>query len=108
MHKDLETRRAVLVMTYGRYLEADRAWTVALSESRAWFPAQSRPNRAAIGNPESPVRRLYERRLRALEQLEIARLKLEVAKRRLADRMPPAPAGSIHVARLSARLIPRG
>ena len=108
MHKDLEIRRAVLVTTYRRYLEADRAWTVALRETRAWFPAQSRPNRAAIGNPDSPVRRLYERRQRALEQLEIARLKLEVAKRRLAVRTPPASAGSIRVRLVSGPITPRG
>ncbi len=86
MHKDLQARRAVLVTIYRRYLEADRAWTVALRESRAWFPAGSRPGPTTIGNPDSPLRLVFDRRARALEQLQIARLKLEVAKRRLAIR----------------------
>ena len=86
MHKDLQARRAVLVTIYRRYLEADRAWAVAQRETRAWFPPQSRPGRATIGNPNSPLRLIFERRARALEQLQIARLKLEVAKRRLALR----------------------
>ena len=108
MHKDLETRRAVLVTTYRRYLDADRAWTAALSETRAWFPASSRPHRGAIGDPDSPVRRLYERRQRALEQLEIARLMMGAGKRRLAARMPPASAGSVRIRLLSGRITPRG
>jgi len=108
MHKDLKFRRAVLVTIYRRYLEADRAWTVALRETRQWFPAQSRPYRVTIGNPDSPVRRVYERRQRALEQLAIARLKLEEAKRRLAMKRPPSSAGGLDHARLSLRIIPRG
>jgi hypothetical protein len=91
MHKDLETRRLVLLTTYRRYLEADRAWTVALAEVRAWFPAQARPYRTAIGDPGSPVRQLWERRERALLHLEIARGKLEEARRRLAARRAASP-----------------
>ena len=34
----------------------------ALREMEGWFPPQSRPYRTAIGDPGSPVRRLYERR----------------------------------------------
>lgn len=86
MHADLEVRRRVLAITYRRYLTADRAWSEALREVRAWFPRGSGPNRAPIGDPGSPVRRLYERRERALLQLQAARQQLESAKRRLRGR----------------------
>jgi len=32
MHAELTTRRRVLLLTYRRYLEADRAWEMALEE----------------------------------------------------------------------------
>ncbi|MDT8325919.1 MAG: hypothetical protein RQ750_00840 [Roseovarius sp.] len=86
MHKDLLTRRRVLLVTYRRYLDADRAWTVALREVKTWFPAASRPGVSTIGNPGSPMRRLFEQRERALLQFETARLKLEAARRRFAAR----------------------
>ena len=86
MHADLEVRRRVLLLTYQRYQQADRAWTLALQEMNRWFPAGSRPGAFAIGDPGSPIRRLYERRERALLQMETARLKLEVARERLAAR----------------------
>ena len=66
MHADLETRRRVLLLTYRRYLEADRAWNTALREMRTWFPTTRRPVSAIIGNPGSPIRRLYEQRARAM------------------------------------------
>lgn len=84
MHTDLTTQRRVLMLTYRRYLEADRAWTMALVEARAWFPSSSRPRAWTIGNPDSPMRRLYEQRARAMQQLEVARLKLDVSRQRLA------------------------
>ncbi len=86
MHTDLATNRRVLIVMYHRYQEADRTWNIALSEIRMWFPTESRPNRATIGNPGSPIRRLHEKRERAMFQLEAARLKLEVAKHRLSNR----------------------
>lgn len=86
MHADLSTRRRVLISTYTRYLDADRAWHMALDEMKLWFPATNRPGRSAIGNPGSPIRKLYERRERALLQLEVARFKLDAARQRLAER----------------------
>ena len=86
MHADLVTRRRVLMLTYRRYLQADRAWTVALDAIKGWYPAASRPGAWVIGNPGSPIRRLHERRERALLQLEAARLKLDAARQRLAAR----------------------
>ena len=86
MHADLLTRRRVLISTYRRYLDADRAWHIALDEMKLWFPATSRPGPSVIGNPGSPIRKLYERRERALLQLEVARFKLDAARQRLAER----------------------
>ena len=86
MHTDIVPRRRLLLLTYQRYMAADRAWNVALREMKTWFPAASQPVRSTIGNPGSPIRRLYKNRERAMLQLETARLKLEVAKQRLAAR----------------------
>ncbi len=83
MHPDLETRRRVLIVMYRRYMEADRCWNVALREMRSWFPAENQPNASRIGNPGSPIRRLYEQRKRAMAQLEAARMQLDVARQRL-------------------------
>ena len=86
MHADLVTTRRVLMVTWQRYLDADQAWNMALRDMNLWFPAASRPVPSRIGDPGSPIRRLYERRERALLQLEAMRLKLDAAKRRSAAR----------------------
>lgn len=86
MQSELAMRRRALGITYRRYIEADLAWHTALEEMRVWFPPTDRPNRAAMGNPGSEMRRIYEARARALVQLEAARQKLETARRRLARR----------------------
>ena len=86
MHADLAARRRLLLLAYQRYMEADRSWSVAIEEMRAWFPKES-PNRlCSIGNPGSRIRSLYERRAKAISQLEAARIKLDVGKQRLAGR----------------------
>lgn len=84
IHIELVTRRRVLLMTYRRYLEADRAWDISLRNLNAWVPDENLKGTLAIGSPGSPVRRLYVRRQRALVQLEAVRLKLQVAKQRIA------------------------
>ena len=86
MHPDLVTRRRSLTVTYERYLAADRAWSMAVRDVKLWFPPASQPHHSPIGNPGSPVRRLYEKRERALLQLGTAHLKLAVARQRLAAR----------------------
>ncbi|MDW4498473.1 hypothetical protein R5H30_10815 [Sulfitobacter sp. D35] len=92
MHTDLEKRRRVLVTTYRRYLDADRAWSVAQSEVKAWFPEMTMAHRVTIGDPGSKVRRLYDARSRAMLQFQTARTKLEAARLRLARReATPAP-----------------
>ncbi len=91
MQSELMTRRRVLRLTYERYLEADRAWALALSDMKRWFPSGARPYRAAMGDPGSRMRQLYDQRARALAGLEAARVKLDSARKRLAERQRPAP-----------------
>lgn len=86
MHADLATRRRLLVLTYQRYQEAERAWTLAAREMRSWFPIEDRPTLGTIGSPESMLRRVYDARSRALLQLQAAHQKYEVAKVRLVAR----------------------
>lgn len=83
MRADLELRRRALAAILQRYLDADRALNAASRDMKAWIPPERQPYLTAIGEPGSPIRRLYERRERAVLQLQAARLKLETAKRRL-------------------------
>lgn len=85
MHTDLATRRRVLLLIYQRYTAAEQAWSVAQQETKTWFP-QSHHSPALIGEPGSPIRHLYDQRARAILQLEVARLKLQVARQRLERR----------------------
>lgn len=86
MQVELSTRRRVLLLTYRRYIDADREWAVALREAREWFPEGSRPNRWTIGEPGSRMRRIYDRRERSVLQLQVALEKLKRAERRLEAR----------------------
>lgn len=95
MHSDLATRRRVLLLIFLRYIAAERAWTAAQQEMRTWFPTTNRTNSPRIGDPGSSIRRLYEQRERSIHQLEVARLKLEVAKQRLATRHREARATAV-------------
>lgn len=79
----IKHRRRVLVATYLRFLAADRAWVEATDDARTWVHGTPR-SVATLGAPRSRIRRLYAQRDRALTRLQVARLKLEVARRRLA------------------------
>lgn len=83
MQSALIIRRRLLQVTYLRYVEADRALALALQNMRSRFPPSSLPHRGTIGEPGSQIRRLHERRDRAILQLQVARTKLEIAKARL-------------------------
>ena len=83
MDPELETRRRVLLLAHARYIAAEHAWTKAQREVQSWFPKTQRPTVVTIGNPGSMIRRLHDQRERTILQLEVARIKLEVAKRRL-------------------------
>jgi hypothetical protein len=86
MTPDLEPRRRALAVFYRRYLVADRALRLAQGEALSWFPRGSRPSVPPIGDPGSPVRRLHDRRDRALQLLVVAHVKLHEARRRSARR----------------------
>jgi hypothetical protein len=65
---DLNFRRRVLVVLYRKYLDADLAWVLAQREVLSWFPLGARPAGSLMGNRGSHLRRLCERRDRALSQ----------------------------------------
>ena len=95
MHTDLATHRRVLFVMYQRYQQADRTWNIALREMRMWFPVERRPSRSTIGDPGSPIRRLYEERERSIVRLHAARLKLKIAKERLSKRRQKTTASPV-------------
>ena len=86
MQSDLDLRRRVLLKLYRRYVTADRDWVIETRSAVAWLPEAPPEKLALIGNPGSRVRRLYDRREAALEQLYAARAKLETARQRMAAR----------------------
>ncbi len=90
MHTDLGTRRRVLIVMYQRYLGADRNWNLAQREMRTWFPTEDGPNPLRMGNPGSPIRRLYEQREQAMFQSKAAHVKLYKAWQHL-DKKCPGP-----------------
>ena len=82
MQSDLELRRRVLVKFYRRYAAADRAWQVGAQAAAMWLRDAPPGKLALIGDPGSPVRRLYERREDARQRLYAGRAKLETARLR--------------------------
>lgn len=93
MRPELMTRRRALRLAFERYIEADKTWRDALVGLNDWFPRSANRRPGLIGNPGSPIRRLYDARSRALLRLEVTQVKLATAKRRLAERrareLPP-------------------
>ena len=82
MTSDLNFHRRVLVVLYRKYLDADRAWRLAQTEALSWFPLDTRPEGSLMGNPGSHLRRLYERRDRALSQFMVVYGEIDQARRR--------------------------
>ncbi len=82
MTPDLNFHRRVLVVLYRKYLDADRAWRLAQTEALSWFPLDTRPAGSLMGNPGSHLRRLYERRDRALSQFMVVYGEIDQAPRR--------------------------
>ena len=83
MHPSLQTRHRLVVIAYERYSAADMEWRAGLREASQIVPDVVGRSYWKIGNPGSPMRRLFDQRARALETLAVARLKLRVAKERL-------------------------
>jgi len=75
MRPELELRRRALLSAYHRYLAADRACRLAEKEALSWFPIKNHPSVPPIGHPGSPLRRLHDRRDRAIFRLQLLRLK---------------------------------
>ncbi|MDU8945815.1 hypothetical protein [Ovoidimarina sediminis] len=90
-------RRRVLVISYQRFLAADRAWVEASDAAREWVRGMPK-SVLAIGAPRSRIRSLYSKRERALTRLQVAKLKLEEARVRFEVKqvkVHPALLGSI-------------
>ena len=87
MTPDLNFRRRVLVALYRKYLDADRTWRLAQNEALSWFPLDARPAGSLMGNPGSHLRRLYERRDRALSQFMVVYGEMQRARRREAQQV---------------------
>ena len=81
MKTELLHHRRALMKAYRRYLAADIAWRHAQEDALAWFPSHARPQVPPIGQPGSPVRRLYDRRERALLRFVVIRRTLNELRR---------------------------
>jgi hypothetical protein len=86
MHEHLEVQRRILIVAYRRYLAADQALQAARTAALVWFPEAPPRNTMLIGDPGSRIRRLHDRRERALARLALARQELEAAQRRAQQR----------------------
>lgn len=83
MQSDLSVRRRLYVLSYKRYLAADKDWTAALNAASEIVPNVVGRGYWRLGTSKSRLRRLYLERDRSLQRLMVARLKLNVAKARL-------------------------
>ena len=86
MHTDLQINRRVVINATQSYTRADADWHRGLSHVAEIFPDVLGHGFWQIGNPGSRIRKLYERREQALRHLDVARLKLQTARKRLRDR----------------------
>ena len=69
-----------------RYSRAEADWHKRLIHAAETFPDVVGHGFWHVGNPGSGIRKLYERREQALRRLDVAWLKLQLAKKRLRDR----------------------
>lgn len=86
MQTYLAARRRLLVLSYNRYVVADRVWKQALNTASELVPDVIGRGYWRLGTSRSRLRKLYIERDRALQKMMVARLKLSEAKRRLAQR----------------------
>jgi hypothetical protein len=82
MQRHLDAHRRLLIMAYQRYVVADRALQAARLNAVSWFPEAPARGTMLIGDPGSRIRRLYERRDRALAHLTLAQRVLDEAQDR--------------------------
>ena len=95
MHPNLHVRRRVIIKASQGYTRADQAWHDALVQAAVFVPDVAGKGYWQIGNPGSRIRRFYDERERALQRLQVARLKLQTARDR--SRMQDRHAGSAPV-----------
>lgn len=105
MHEGMENQRRILIIAYRRYLVADRALKAARRAALVWFPDLPPKSAMLIGDPGSPIRRLHDRRQRALARLVLVRQELKTAQGRALPRQGKAPLASAQVTRIEARPI---
>jgi hypothetical protein len=81
MHAYEETHRRVVLLAYHRFLAADRSLREAQSSALDWVPGTISSKTMLMGDAGSPVRKLYERRNRALTRLTMVRRMLDEERR---------------------------
>ncbi|WP_197917261.1 hypothetical protein [Thiosulfatihalobacter marinus] len=86
MHPDLKARRRMVMHTSRAYVAADLSLRRALEDARTLVPDVIDHSIWRIGHPGSRIRRLYDERHRALERMQVACLKFDLARRRLLAR----------------------
>lgn len=82
MKEELLSHRRVLVQAYQRYLDAEDRLYAAQQAALTFFPADSRPQVPPIGQPGSRIRRLHDRRARALARLALLRKMMQDSRSR--------------------------
>lgn len=86
MHPDLRKQRAVLIKASARFERAEADWRAAVTTASKLVPNAHAHSYWSIGSPDSRIRRLYNRRDRALQLFTVAVVKLETARQRLRER----------------------
>lgn len=82
MHGYVGIHRRTVLQAYHRFLAADRSLQEARSAALVWTSERPPQKAMLMGNTGSRVRRLYERRDRALERLTLLRKALIQEKKR--------------------------
>ena len=82
MHGYVGIHRRTVLQAYHRFLAADRSLQEARSAALVWNTERPPQKTMLMGNTGSRVRRLYERRDRALERLTLLRQALNEEKKR--------------------------
>ncbi len=82
MHGYVGIHRRTVLQAYHRFLAADRSLQKAQSAALVWIAEPSSQKAMLMGDTGSQVRRLHERRDRALERLTLLRQALDQEKKR--------------------------
>lgn len=80
MHGYADFYRRLVLLAYHRFLTADRSLQKAQSDALTWMPERASQKTMLLGDPGSRVRRLHERRDRALARLGLLRQALDKAQ----------------------------